>query len=234
MSDIELRSDFEVELGNCMGGDNQICWAARVSTMGTTSWETDESKGLINFLMKNRHGSPFEHGSFMFRIKGPIFMWREFMRHRIGISYNEQSGRYMELAPEFYLPPADRPLIQQGKPGEYSFVQGAPQDIRATQEILAKSYEEAWIGYRTLLDRGIAKEVARMCLPTAIYSAAYVTCNPRSLMHFLSLRTKRDNSTFPSYPQWEINQVANQMEEHFAELYPLTWEAFNENGRVAP
>lgn len=234
MPDIELRTDFDVHLVDMMGDDQLICRAARVSTMGAVSWETEESKGLLSFLMKNRHGSPFEHGAMMFRIKAPIFMWREFMRHRIGFSYNEQSGRYMELFPEFYVPPFERPLIQRGKPGAYDFITGSVQDSRATQQVLTESYAVAWDYYQLLLKRGIAKEVARMCLPVGIYSAAYVTCNPRSLMHFLSLRTKHEDSTFPSYPQWEINQVADATEEYFKTQFPLTWEAFNEAGRVAP
>lgn len=234
MFDVEIRSTFDVSLVEAMGNDQLICRAARVSMLGTASSGTYETFGLINFLMKNRHGSPFEHGAFTFLISAPIFVWREFMRHRIGWSYNEQSGRYMELEGVFYSPPEDRPLIQQGKPGAYEFVTGAPQDNWATQEELQEAYRVAWHSYRTLLNRGIAKEVARMCLPVATYSSAYVTCNPRSLMSFLSLRTKHPDSKFPSFPQWEINQVANKLEEHFKKEFPLTWKAFHENGRVAP
>lgn len=231
---IKVKSSFNVDLHDVMGSDQQICRAARVSTLGVSSMDTEESQGLLNFLMKNRHGSPFEHGAMTFRIYAPIFVWREFMRHRIGFSYNEQSGRYMELDGMFYIPPIDRPLIQQGKPGEYRFVEGAPQDVHATQDTFLESYDVAWKAYQTLLERGIAKEVARMCLPVSIYSAAYVTCNPRSLMHFLSLRTKHPESMFPSFPQWEINEVANMMEEHFSVRWPLTHSAFENNGRVAP
>src|SRR5574343_629605 len=97
MSEVEFTSYFYVALHQHMGDDQAICQAARVSTYGIDSYSTEESAGLINFLMKNRHGSPFEHGLMTFRITAPIFVWREFMRHRIGFSYNEQSGRYMEL-----------------------------------------------------------------------------------------------------------------------------------------
>lgn len=234
MSDITLRSTFDVDMVQVVGSDQFICRAARVSTMGADSFDTEESVGLIKFLSKNRHGSPFEHGMMTFRISAPIFVWREFMRHRIGFSYNEQSGRYMELDPVFYIPPDDRALVQVGKAGAYEFVPGTPEQYDDLITNLDFAYNVAWRTYKANLDAGIAKEVARMCLPVSIYSSAYVTCNPRSIMNFLTLRTKVDGSMFPSYPQWEINQVANQMELHFKQAFPITHEAFCENGRVAP
>lgn len=234
MTEIQIRDYFDVDIVESAGSDELICKAARVSTLGAASLDTEESAGLINFLMKNRHGSPFEHGFMTFRITAPIFVWREFMRHRIGFSYNEQSGRYMEMLPVFYIPMQERPLIQIGKPGHYDFVPGDIIDYELTEARLKRSYEEAWSSYKHLLDEGIAKEVARMCLPVAIYSTAYVTCNPRSIMSFLSLRTKNDLSMFPSYPQWEIEQVARNMEELFADLFPITHKTFMDNGRVSP
>ncbi len=232
--DIEIKTDFYVELVDFSGSDEFICKAARVSTLGAVSIESSESKGLINFLMANRHGSPFEHSFMMFRITAPIFVWREFMRHRIGFSYNEQSGRYMKLEPVFYIPNPKRPLVQVGKPGAYQFVEGSEEQFSLVINNLTQSYKTAWSNYEYMLTRNIAKEVARMCLPLAIYSTAYVTCNPRSMMNFLSLRTKHEDAKFPSYPQWEINQVANQMEKIFAEKFPTTYTAFNNVGRVGP
>jgi thymidylate synthase (FAD) len=85
-----------------------------------------------------------------------------------------------------------------------------------------------------MLDAGIAREVARVVLPVTIYSSMYVTMNARALMNFLSLRTKREGTHFPSYPQREIEMVAELMENHFATLMPITFETFNTNGRVAP
>lgn len=230
-----IRNDFDVDLVQHAGSDEMICKAARVSTLGAASLETDESAGLIRFLMKNRHGSPFEHGLMTFRISAPIFVWREFMRHRIGFSYNEQSGRYMELNPVFYVPSDLRPLVQKGKPGHYEFVYGTWEDYNLTLNDLEGAYRASWNSYQHMLSSGIAKEVARMCLPLAIYSTAYVTCNPRSLMSFLSLRTKYpEESFFPSYPQYEINRVADQMEVIFSKLFPLTQAAFSNAGRVSP
>lgn len=231
---IRIRSDFDVELVDFGGSDELICKAARVSTLGAESIGSSESAGLINFLMKNRHGSPFEHGMMMFRITCPIFVWREFMRHRIGFSYNEESGRYKKLESVFYVPNEHRKLAQVGKVGEYTFVEGSPQQQNLVQAQLTKAYVHAWSAYVEMLEGGIAKEVARMCLPVATYSSAYVTCNPRSMMSFLSLRTKHEDSMFPSYPQWEINQVADQMESIFAQCFPLAHSAFLTNGRVSP
>lgn len=234
MANITLRSDFDVDLIMHAGSDQMICRAARVSTMGMASIDSEESRGLINFLMKNRHGTPFEHSLMTFRINAPIVVWREFMRHRIGISYNEQSGRYMELSPVFYIPDWDRSLIQVGKPGAYDFQGGTEVQYRECIEYLTTAYQAAWDSYQGQLEFEIAKEVARLCLPVSVYSAAYVTMNPRSIMAFLSLRTKCENSTFPSFPMWEINQVANQIEAFFAHYFPTTHEAFHNNGRVSP
>lgn len=231
---ISLISTFDVELAQNVGSDQFICQAARVSTLGADSYGTSESAGLINFLMKNRHGSPFEHGMMTFRISTPIFVWREFMRHRIGFSYNEQSGRYMELLPVFYIPPTHRPLVQVGKPGHYTLVDGTPEQYDRKIESSTRAFKTAWESYQEQLADGLAKEVARDVLPLATYSSAYVTCNPRSMMSFLSLRTTEEDSMFPSYPQWEIEQVARKMEDAFKELYPLTYAAFNANGRVSP
>lgn len=228
------KSDLDVNMIQLVGSDQMICQAARVSTLGEDSLETEESAGLINFLIKNRHGSPFEHGLMTFRITAPIFVWREFMRHRIGFSYNEQSGRYMELEAMAYIPMTSRRLVQIGKPGAYEFVPGTPEQYEIAIMELTKAYDQAWTSYHNMLDAGIAKEVARICLPVATYSTAYVTCNPRSLMSFLSLRTQHEDSTFPSYPQHEIRVVADRMEFIFAEFFPLTHAAFKKNGRVAP
>lgn len=232
---IQIRSTFDVELVESSGSDEFVCKAARVSTLGAASMASAESEGLIRFLMKNRHGSPFEHGMLTFRICAPIAVWREFMRHRIGFSYNEQSGRYMELSPDFYIPSLEREnLVQVGKPGHYEYIPGSEEQYGIMVDALTTSYIVAWEAYQRQLKAGIAKEVARFCLPVATYSTAYVTCNPRSLMSFLSLRTKYEDSLFPSFPQWEISQVAEQMEVYFSKHFPLTYTAFHSSGRVSP
>lgn len=235
LTEITLRSDFDVDLVQHVGSDEFICKAARVSTLGADSLDSKESEGLIKFLLSNRHGSPFEHALMTFRITAPIFVWREFMRHRIGFSYNEESGRYKILNGVFYTPDlSQRPLKQVGKPGHYEFVFGTTEQKLAVDYATRRVFRDAWWCYEYQLEMGVAKEVARICLPVATYSTAYVTCNPRSMMSFLSLRTKVEGSKFPSYPQWEINQVANQMEKIFGDLFPITHGAFDDVGRVSP
>lgn len=183
--------------------------------------------------MRERHGSPFEHNMFTFLVHAPIFVWREHMRHRIA-SYNEESGRYRQLEPVFYIPADDRALVQTGKTGHYEFIPGSGRQHElvevATYDVCMRAYE--W--YTKLLEEGVAREVARMVLPVSIYSSAYVTMNARALMNFLSLRKKSDDSTFKSYPQREIEMVAEQYEYYFATTMPITYAAFTKNGRVAP
>ncbi len=231
---MDFRSDMTVKLVDSMGNDASIVRAMMVSTQGADSFDADASFGRINFLMKNRHGTPFEHASMTFYMEMPIFVFREFHRHRIGWSYNEMSGRYRELPPTFYVPAPMRNLVQVGKAGAYSFIPGtAIQHHNATSH-MKRVYNEAYTSYQRMLEDGIAKEVARVVLPVGIYSAQFATCNPRSLMAFLSLRTKWDDAMFPSYPQREIEMVAEQMEAIFERLFPLTWRAFGDNGRVSP
>ena len=234
MYDITFRSDMTVDLIDSMGSDDSVIRSAKVSTMTDTTVDemSDEGKEkFIDFLVSNRHGSPFEHVIFTFRIEAPIFVWREFMRHRMA-SYNEESGRYTELEPVFYVPDVDRNLVQVGKPGEYTFTQGDPAQVQSTDGSLTSVSAYAYAEYRYLLERGIAREVARMALPLNIYSTAYVTMNLRSLTNFLSLRRNVEGQTFPSFPQREIEMVAELMEDHADGIVPITLDAFRQNGRV--
>ena len=234
-----FRSDITVDLVKHAASDTDVLWAARVSTAGEQSLEEltkdpERSKGLINFLMRDRHGSPFEHNSMTFFVSAPIFVFREFMRHRVGWSYNEESGRYRRLAPVFYVPGEDRKLVQEGRPGKYVFVPGTREQHELTGRVMTESYQRAYEAYQEMLAAGVAREVARSVLPVGLFSTMYATCNARSLMHFLSLRTRHEAAKVPSFPQREIEMVAERMEEHWARLMPLTHAAFNANGRVAP
>jgi thymidylate synthase (FAD) len=239
MSDVQFRSDVTVELGRSTANDRDVLFAARVSTQGEQSLEgnaddaTDRDKGLINYLMRDRHGSPFEHNSMTFYVQAPIFVFREFMRHRIA-SYNEESGRYRELRPVFYVPGADRNLVQVGKTGSYEFTPGTPEQSQLVDTEVRAVCTEAYDSYQRMLEAGVAREVARMVLPVTIYSSMYVTMNARSLMNFLSLRTMREGTHFPSFPQREIEMVAEKMEQFWVDLMPMTSASFNANGRVAP
>lgn len=229
-----FNSEMTVELVKHSASDEDIAFAARVSTAGERSRDATEGlEGLINYLMRERHGSPFEHSVFTFYVKAPIFVWREHMRHRIA-SYNEESGRYKVLEPEFYVPSSDRKLIQVGKTGSYTFEQGTKNQFAIVRTTLEHSCEDAYQEYVKMLSNGVAKEVARMVLPVNIYSSAYVTMNARAMMNFLSLRRAAEDSHFPSYPQREIEMVAERYEDVFSEIMPLTHGAFVKNGRVSP
>jgi thymidylate synthase (FAD) len=236
--EVIFRDDVSVELIKASASDADVIWAARVSTAGEQSMDEigedpARSAGLINYLARERHGSPFEHTSMTFFISAPIFVFREFMRHRIA-SYNEESGRYRELKPVFYVPNQARNLIQIGKTGAYEFIPGTDEQFQVTVDAMKDAYIVAYDSYKKMLDAGIAREVARAVLPVATYSSMYVTMNARALMNFLSLRTSREGSHFPSYPQREIEMVAEKMEAEFAKLMPLTYQAFEKSGRVAP
>lgn len=236
--DPKFRSDMTVRLVNDQASDRSVIYAARVSTAG----ESDLGLGqlvlesehqLIRWLMRNRHGSPFEHNSMTFYVEAPIFVFREFMRHRIA-SYNEESGRYKQLQPVFYTPSDKRNLVQQGKPGAYVFVPGTLDQAELVREEIWASAIESYQRYENMLNAGIAREVARVVLPLNIYSSMYVTMNARALMNFLSLRVKAENSMFPSFPQREIEMVAELMEADFREAMPIVHAAFVASGRVAP
>jgi thymidylate synthase (FAD) len=181
--------------------------------------------------------TPFEHSCLTFFVHAPLFVWREWHRHRIGFSYNEESGRYKTLDPVFYVPPRNRPMIKvEGwKPGRPKFLecedQGTYDRLVAN---LTESYALAYEDYEKNLALGVDPGLARDCLPVGIYSSCWVTCNPRSLMAFLSLRTHEPEAKFVSYPLYEIEVAARKVEKVFEESWPLTYRAFIECGRVGP
>lgn len=257
--EITFRSDFTVDLVDKMGTDDSVLRAMLISTHAdeSVSEMTEGAKtGRIRFLMANRHGTPFEHTALTFRSEAPIFVYREWHRHRIGVSINEQSGRYVELPPMFYIPPFSRALKQVGKPGAYEYVEGTREEWEWLEQDMMVMASMQYRSYQMRLQRGIAKEVARMSLGVNIYSSMYWTCNLRSLMSFLSLRTRSEpfwkaseeqtlgnlrnytmnvgGAVFPSKPMWEIEASARAMEQVFSESFPLTYMAWSENGRIAP
>ena len=215
-----------VRLDAAMATDLSVINSARVSFAVRKEEMDDRDKGLIKFLMRDRHGSPFEHNSFRFHIRTPIFVAREWFRHRIG-SFNEESARYHKLSDDFYVPDPSAVRGQVGKPGAYSFEPAEPEVAEETRETLRKSYEAAYATYNELIDKGIAKELARSVLPFGIYTQFYWTLNARSLMNFLSLR----NSEFAQY---EIRIYAQAVEEFFKKEMPVTHECFVEFGRSCP
>lgn len=222
-----------------MGNDDDIIEAMLVSTKDQETEEDPEKfeksrKPRLNFMAEHRHGSPFEQAAIKFYVKAPIMVFREWHRHRIGFSYNEASARYKVMPPEFYIPGPDRPIVQVGKHSKAEWVPGTPEQHERQWNRKVQAYSLAWEMYVEGILDGEAKETARCVLPVGLYSDMIVTLNPRSCMAFLSLRQYQPDAMFVSRPQWEINQCANQMEETFKRLFPLTHEVYVANGRVAP
>jgi len=212
-------------LDGVFASDLAVANAARVSFNQVSQEMTEKDVGLINFLMRERHGTPFEHGFFRFIMKAPIFVAREHHRHRIGHSYNEWSGRYSKLDSEFYIPRYVR--TQVGKPGCYQYLPMSDEESRKVREEIELTAGQAFLKYDSLLELGVAKEVARLVLPLATYTKYYWSCNPRSLMHFCSLRNSLN-------AQYEIMEYAKAAELFFKDAMPITFEAFIKNGRVSP
>lgn len=239
-----------VRLVDWVGDELSIVNAARVSLHKSSEWagsepldspdlyEHDEEvpvrpylnekdEGLIKFLLKNNHGTPFEQG-FMaqFHIRVPIFVMREWVRHRVGFSYNEESGRYVELRPDFFVPETVR--TQQGKPGAYHFERIEDRGVEEWFKGMLKYHSEKGFDlYRQALDYGVAKEQARLFLGLNLYTEFRWTCNARSLMNFLELR-----NDLPAME--EIRTYAGAIENIFAEKMPTVHAAFEQAGRVAP
>ncbi|MDP3888958.1 MAG: FAD-dependent thymidylate synthase [bacterium] len=191
------------------GSDVDVVNAARVSygTFVTKISERDEK--LIAFLIKHNHTSPFEHNQLSFRVKAPIFVVRQWMRHRMN-SYNEISYRYVKAPLEFYIPPHWR---YQDTHNKQSSV-GAFKDEQLTQKY-KDSIEQSFKAYEALLESGVCRELARGLLPTCTYTQFIFTCNLHSLMHFLKLRLDPG-------AQFEIRQYAHAMLHLALPYFPVS------------
>lgn len=230
---IDVLDHGFVRLDDYMADEISVVNSARVSLGKRSNFETDENFNsrlkmddvkLIEFLMKNQHGTPFEHNSFRWHIKCPIFVAREWMRHRIG-SFNEMSGRYSELPEEFYVPEYVR--TQVGKPGQYEYEPVSETLKLDVQRTIRMNSQECFRDYQWMIKQDVAKEVARMVLPVNTYTQFYWTVNARALMNFLHLRNA-------GTAQWEIQQYAEEIESLFSRVMPSTYAAFELNNRVAP
>ena len=215
-----------VRLDDAMADDLSVVNSARVSFGRRVTEMADADRGLIRFLMRERHGTPFEHNSFRFHVRCPIFVAREWFRHRVG-SFNEFSMRYARATDEFYVPDPKDVRTQVGKPGSYSFEPVSDELAERTREEFAAAYESAYETYERLVEEGVARELARCVLPVGAYTEFYWTVNARSLMNFVSLRAAET-------AQREIRRYADACERFFAERMPITYDAFVANGRVAP
>ena len=223
---IQVLDHGFVRLDDAMASDLSVVNAARVSFARRKETMEEADAGLIRFLLRERHGTPFEHNAFRFHIRAPIFVAREWFRHRIG-SFNEFSMRYAIATDEFYVPAPEDVRTQVGKPGAYSFEPVSDEVAETTRAKLQAVYEMAYLAYEQLVELGVARELARCALPVGAYTEFYWTINARSLMNFLSLRNAET-------AQREIRRYAEACERFLEQHMPVTYEAFVANGRVAP
>jgi thymidylate synthase (FAD) len=215
-----------VRLDAAMADDLSVVNAARVSFARHKEAMDASDEGLIRFLMRERHGTPFEHNSFRFHVRCPIFVAREWFRHRIG-SFNEFSMRYAKATDEFYVPAPEDVRTQVGKPGAYTFETVEPELAQSTRETFESVYRTAYAAYEELVEAGVAREVARCVLPVGAYTEFFWTVNARALMNFVSLRAA-------DTAQREIRRYAEAVESFLAEKMPVTYEAFVANDRTSP
>lgn len=223
MSEIEFTSELSAVLVDSLGSDLTVINAARISLKQHSEVFSNADDGLLRFLMKNRHASPFEHCIATFLVECPLYVRSEWHRHRTQ-SYNEMSGRYTELMPKFYVPNEARPLIQQGKPGAYNFTPGSEAQFKRMQNATQYICSSAWLEYQDMLADGIAKEVARIVLPVTTFTKFYATANLRNWLGFLSLRTD------PTAME-EIRNLAGQVETLLHHKFPATLNAWDQFGR---
>ncbi len=203
-----------IRLIDFMGGDQNAVDSARVSFGSVSKGEAADRK-LIAYLLEHGHFSPFEHSVFQFHVKCPIFVARQWMRHRIA-SYNEISARYTEVHDEFYYPEAFRAQDRSNRQGS---LPSSALDQAKLKAIYDRAVKASYAAYKELLDAGAAREMARMVLPVSQYTQFHWTINARSLLNFISLRAD-------SHAQYEIRQYAEAILGIFRSKMPWTWEAY--------
>ncbi len=206
-----------VGLVDFMGSDKSIVNAARVSFGGDNAAPLDaRDEKLIAYLLREKHGSPFEHNSLTFKVVAPIFVVRQWMRHRIA-SYNEISGRYVEVKEQVYTPLSFR---QQAKSNRQASVEATDAlDQARAHEVWAAAWASAYAAYQELLSLGVTREQARGVLPLALYTEFYFTCNVRALLHFLELRDHKG-------AQFETQLYARALAALSEPLFPATFRAW--------
>lgn len=216
---VEFSSEITVKLIDTMGDDARIAEAARVSTKGLEN-KSDKIAGLVRALARENHTSPFEHSVMTVSVEAPIFVAREWMRHRTQ-SYSEISARYTQLQPKFYLPSRDRKIVQAGKALDYRREPGTIEQGVVTEKRHEWAATEAWAGYQRMLEKGVANEVARNVLPVSVYTQFWATANLNNWFKFLTLRDAPNALA-------EIRDGAEQVDALISELWPVAWRAFHD------
>ncbi len=210
-----------VKLVDHMGSDLSVVNAARVS-FGKRKEVFDEADGkLISYLAEHDHTSPFRHTALTFHVKAPIFVFRQWMKHRIASEFNEISGRYVEFPEdEFFVPETFRRQAKVNKQGSEGQVDGEAGD--QAHAIFLDSCRNAVAQYKKLIALGVCREQARCVLPLGLYSEVYWTVSLQAVAHFIRLRTD-------GHAQWEIQQYAHAVRRMVEELYPHALKALLEN-----
>ncbi|MBL8003506.1 MAG: FAD-dependent thymidylate synthase [Candidatus Kapabacteria bacterium] len=209
-----------VRLVDYMGDDNAIVQAARVS-YGAGTKNVSSDRQLIRYLMRHRHTTPFEMCEVKFHVKLPIFVARQWIRHRTA-NVNEISGRYSEMVDEFYVPE-----LEQIRPQSVINKQGRSEDAFETDEAteiqaqLSETQRELYSEYKESLDKNLARELARINLPLSLYTEWYWKIDLHNLFHFLHLR-------LDAHAQYEIRVFAEAMAAITKELFPIAYEAFED------
>jgi thymidylate synthase (FAD) len=223
MADAEIKvlDRGFVQLVDQMGSDLSVVNAARVS-FGKRKEAFDESDAkLVRYLAKHEHTSPFRHTAMTFHVKAPIFVFRQWMKHRIGSEFNEISGRYVVFPEdEFYVPEVFRQQAKVNKQGSEGEI--APEHREAAAKTYLDACKASVAQYRALLDMGVCKEQARCVLPLGLYSEVYWTVSLQAVAHFIRLRTD-------SHAQWEIQEYGHAVAKLVEQAYPVSLQALLES-----
>ena len=218
---IKLLDKGFIRLVDFMGSDNRVVSSARVSFGGVSKGE-EQDKRLIKYLIEHRHHTPFEHCYFQFHVCCPIYVARQWMRHRWG-SFNEISARYTQVKDEFYIPAVFRGQDIKNRQGSVT----ADFDNETLRKLYEESVENSFATYNKLIEAGVAREMARGVLPVCQYTQFYWSVNARSLLNFLQLRTD-------GHAQYEIRVYADAIAQIFKEKMPWSWEAFEALNKTLP
>lgn len=217
----------EISLTDVSGSDAKIVRMARVSYGNDTmdEWKEGDEK-LIRYMVNHRHGSPFEHTMLTFKVKAPLYVVQEMLRHR-HLSFNQESARYVvpskheeSIMKKFYIPQVFR--LQDTKNRQSSFGELEDHVDQKAKSHYFESCVRSWNAYQRLIDLGVCREQARGVLPHSTYASLYITCNVRSLLHFVGLRSSPD-------AQWEIRQYSDIMLEEAEKHFPVSVKAFKDN-----
>ncbi len=228
-TDVIFKDHVTATLLDVDGDERRIARRARVSTQR----DGEQHEGLVRSLARERHGSPFESCKMTWEVEAPIAVAREGVRHRLA-GWNEESGRYVQLRPIFYVPGAERHLVkvEGSKQMAYATELGTDWRRRVVQANVRGQAEESWFAYQRMLDAGVLKEVARLVLPVSIMTHWHWEMNVRALTNFLSLRIRHPQSHVESKPMAEIQMLAEQMEHDFAEHFPNVYNEWATHGRL--